>query len=86
MLFVFLFFFCFFFVVVFFCCCCCFLFVFSYNFREHFPSIVFDGVNVKFVKDHKHLGITLSDNMKWNKHIESILSSASRIIGIMKKN
>ena len=40
---------------------------------------------MKFVKDHKHLGITLSDNMKWNKHIESILSSASKIIGIMRK-
>ena len=58
---------------------------FSYSLREHFPNTVLDGVNVKFVKDHKHLGITLSDNMKWNKHIESILTSASRIIGIMRK-
>ena len=46
--------------------------LFSYSLREHFPNIVSDGFNVKFVKDHKHLGITLSDNMKWNKHIEFI--------------
>ena len=59
--------------------------LFSYSLREHFPNIIFDGVNVKFVKDHKHLEITLSDNMKWNKHIEFILSSASTIIDIMRK-
>ncbi|MCG8046320.1 MAG: reverse transcriptase domain-containing protein [Candidatus Thiodiazotropha endolucinida] len=59
--------------------------LFSYTPREYFPNIVFDGVSVKFVNEHKHLGITFSDNMKWNKHIESILSPASRIIGIMRK-
>ena len=59
--------------------------LFSYISSEFFPNIVFDGVNVKFVKCHKHLGLTFSDNMKWDTHIETILKSASKIIGIMRK-
>ena len=47
--------------------------------------IVFDGVSVKSVKDHKHLGLTLSSNMKWDKHIETIFKSASKVISIMRK-
>ena len=47
--------------------------------------MIFDGVNIKFVSQHKHLGLTLSENMKWKAHIDSILTSASRIIGIMRK-
>ena len=48
-------------------------------------DFVFDGVNIKFVKHHKHLGLTLSENMKWDQHIETILKSASKIIGKMGK-
>ena len=59
--------------------------LFSYINCERFPNIVFDGVSVKFVKDHKHLGLTLGNNMKWDKHIETILKSASKVIGIMRK-
>ena len=59
--------------------------LFSYINRDFFPNIVFDGVNVKFVGCHMHLGLTFSDNMKWDKHIETILKSASEIIGIMRK-
>ena len=40
---------------------------------------------MKFVKNHKHLGLTLSNNIKWDKHIETKLKSASKIIGIMRK-
>ena len=49
------------------------------------PTLIFDGVNIKFVSQHKHLGLTLSENMKWKAHIDSVLTSASRMIGIMRK-
>ena len=52
---------------------------------EHLPIIEFDGIPVSFVSDHKHLGLTLSNNGRWNKHIENIVNSASKIIGIMRK-
>ena len=59
--------------------------LFFYIIYELFPNIVFDGVSVKFVKDHKHLVLILSNNMKWDKHIETIPKSASKVIGIMRK-
>ena len=33
--------------------------LFSYISSDFFPNIVFDGVNVKFVKRHKHLGVNI---------------------------
>ena len=58
---------------------------FSFRQTDEFPTLVFDGVDIKFVPNHKHLGLIFSDNMKWNAHIESILDRASRMIGIMRK-
>ena len=52
---------------------------------EHLPNIEFDGIPVSFVSDHRHLGLTLSNNGRWNKRIENIVNSASIIIGIMRK-
>ena len=36
------------------------------------------------MKDHKHLGFTLRNNGQWHNHIENILTSAVRIIGVMR--
>lgn len=48
------------------------------------PSLIFDNILIKFVENHKHLGLTLSSNAKWHAHIENIISSVSKILGIMK--
>ncbi len=47
--------------------------------------ILFDDKVISFVDDHKHLGLTLSSNGKWHTHINNILSSSSKILGIMRK-
>ena len=49
------------------------------------PQILFDGIPINFVTDHKHLGLTLNNKGKWSKHIENIVASASKILGIMRK-
>ena len=38
-----------------------------------------------FVDSHKHLGVTLSSTGQWHSHIENIVKSASKILGIMRK-
>ena len=58
---------------------------FRYFQDQEYPVLVFDNVNVKFVSQHKHLGLTFSENMKWKCHKDSVLTSASRMIGIMRK-
>ena len=52
---------------------------------EQFPNLIFNNTLIQFVKDHKHLGLTLSNKGQWHKHIENILTSAARIIGVMWK-
>ena len=48
---------------------------FRYFQDQEYPVLVLDNVNVKFVSQHKHLGLTFSENMKWKCHIDSVLSS-----------
>ena len=52
---------------------------------ENFPNLIFNGTQIQFVDDHKHLGLTLSKNGKWHSHIDKILNSAAKVIGIMRK-
>ena len=42
-------------------------------------------VYISFVDSHKHLGVTLSSNGQWHTHIENIVNSATKILGIMRK-
>ena len=58
---------------------------FTYLQGQEYPTLIFDGLNIKFISQHKHLGLTLSENMKWKSYIDSILTSASHMIGIMRK-
>ena len=51
----------------------------------NFPNLMFNNTVIQFVNDHKHLGLTLSNAGTWHSHIENILSSASKVIGIMRK-
>ena len=34
---------------------------------------------------HKHLGLTLSSDGKWHEHISNIISSYSKVLGMMRK-
>ena len=45
---------------------------------------MFEDVLVNFVESHKHLGLTLSSNAKWHAHIENIITSVSKLLGIMR--
>ena len=52
---------------------------------EFFSQQVFDNILISFVDSHKHLGVTLSSTGQWHYHIENIVKSASKILGIMRK-
>lgn len=48
------------------------------------PLLYFDNVPITFVQEHKHLGLTFSHDGKWHTHINNILSSASKMLGVMR--
>ena len=52
---------------------------------DHLPQLIFDGTPIKFVSEHKHIGLTLSSNGQWHSHIDNIITSASKVLGIMRK-
>ena len=59
--------------------------IFSTNQAANKPCIVFNNENVKFVENHKHLGVTCSHNCKWHCHIENILKSTSSQLSMLRK-
>ncbi len=48
------------------------------------PQLSFDNIPVNFVESHKHLGLTLGHDGKWHDHINNILKSASKVLGIIR--
>ena len=59
--------------------------LFTLRLVDSLPNIIFDGTPIKFVTEHKHLGLTFSSNGQWHCHIENIIKSASEVIGVMRK-
>ena len=50
---------------------------------DFLPILNFNDSIINFVESHKHLGITLTFNGQWHTHIETILCSAYKVLGII---
>ena len=59
--------------------------LFDLRLLDHLPQLTFDSTPIKFVFEHKHLGLTLNSNGQWHSHIENIITSACKVLGIMRK-
>ena len=49
-------------------------------------NFYFDGKLIPLTSDHKHLGITFSEETKWNKHVENLIKSVSKHIRVFCVN
>ena len=59
--------------------------VFSRKLKQlHHPEIYFNGVEVKTVEFHKHLGLILDSKLTFASHINEKISKARKGIGIIK--
>ena len=54
-------------------------------FSDNNIELIMDNTVLKIVEIHKHLGVYLSSNNKWSKHIDSITESASKQISFLRK-
>ena len=52
-------------------------FKFNYNLKGHV---------LESVQTAKYLGITISNNMSWDTHINNITSKANKILGFLRRN
>ena len=48
------------------------------NFRNPIPSIVIDGNIVETVEYAKLLGVTLSNDLTWNRHVDCVVKKAAK--------
>jgi hypothetical protein len=49
------------------------------------PLLWMDNNDIATVSDHKHLGLVISDNGSWEKHIDMITGKAYKRINILRK-
>ena len=54
-------------------------------FHEYNFEFKLNNSSLEIVDVHKHLGVYISSDNKWNKHIESIIASASKQITYLRK-
>ena len=48
------------------------------------PSILFNGIHVRKVDEHKHLGIILDSTLSFSVHIKSAISETRKGIGLLR--
>jgi hypothetical protein len=45
----------------------------------------FNGKSIPLSTSYKHLGVNLSQNAKWNEHLENMITNITRHLGILRK-
>ena len=53
--------------------------------KSKLPQLEINGITIQQVHDFNFLGITITDTLSWNAHIEEIAIKISRTIGIMNR-
>ena len=49
------------------------------------PKLFFNGDRLDFVSVHRHLGPLILESLSWTNFIDSVVNSASKKIGLLKK-
>ena len=53
--------------------------------KPHQPNLIMNNTIIITVTEHKHLGLQLSDDGNWNKHIDMITKKAFSRVNILRK-
>ena len=53
--------------------------------RQSTMVILSNGVQLDVVHNLTYLGVILDSSLKWTKHIDSVISKISRVIGIIRR-
>ena len=52
--------------------------------QTNHPPLTFNNFPIDQVKDHKHLGVTLSNDLQWKKHVYNIGKKAYNCLGLLR--
>ena len=53
------------------------------NLPKNFPPLYINNIQIEHVSHFKYLGVWISDDLTWSKHVESVCCKARRILGYM---
>ena len=56
------------------------------NTPQQYPQYTLANEPLETVKEHKYLGVTISDNLNWNTHIRNCCNRASQILNLLRRN
>ena len=59
--------------------------IFNIRNQQDELSFDFDGIVLNSVNKHKHLGIIISSDCKWKKHIDSLIQRTSKQLNVLRK-
>ena len=48
-----------------------------------YPDLIFDGVVIKRSIEHVHLGLTITSNLSWQRHINKAILKANKLLYVM---
>ena len=51
--------------------------------KQPSPPLYFGGTPIREVSSHKHLGITFTNDLNWNKHLTQIANSAGKCVDVL---
>ena len=54
--------------------------------RAMHPDLFLNDTKLTEVNNHKHLGLTISNNMTWSSHINEILAKAEKRLSMMRRS
>ena len=57
--------------------------------RKNEPALMdyyMDGQKLSSVKNHPYLGVMLSNDLRWNSHVENIVVKTSKSLGFVRLN
>ena len=49
------------------------------------PKLFFNGDILEFVPVYRHLGLLISESLSWTNFIDSVVNSAFKKLGLLKK-
>ena len=60
------------------------LVIFSTKRNSVAPVLFFNGIQVKVLKEHKHLGLTFDSKLKFHSHVTDCIKKSKRILGTLR--
>ena len=49
-------------------------------------SYIFEGIDLENVEIIKYLGVTITNDLRWNTHVSNICTKANRTLGFLRRN